>query len=249
MSHNRVEAVGDQYKAVVQKQGLRLEIEYRPGLSGVQGIEENERQFTVKLDSDRIGEADFEEYLSYYIRKIILPCLRLETGRLVLRRFEMDDAQAYFSFFSDKDDAYMDEGTIFTAMDEEYDKLMASYAKQTRYSILQKGTGHIIGTINLMDINDRAVETMEIGYAIAPGYKRRGYAYEALSALLNYLLHDLNLDMVIAGAFPDNIPSLRLIEKLGFQYEGLKHKAFWNHMRGAMDLKYYFLEKPLLDQT
>jgi len=72
-----------------------------------------------------------------------------------------------------------------------------------------------------------------------------------LSALLHYLLYDLNLDMVVAGIIPDNIPSIGLIEKLGFQYEGLKHKAFWNSMRGPVDLKYYYLEKPapLLDDS
>lgn len=130
-------------------------------------------------------------------------------------------------------------------MDENYDRLMDDYAEQTRYMLVLKETGRVIGTIHLFDENSRAVDTKEIGYCMVPAYRRRGYAYEALSALLNYLLYDLNLDLVVAGVIPDNIPSIGLIEKLGFQYEGLKRKALWNEMRGLVDLKYYYLEKPV----
>lgn len=237
------EVIDRKYRNIGKEQGIHIEISYQPGFPKTQEIEETAGGFTIKLNSDRIGESDYEEYLSYQVRKIILPRLRLETERLVVRPFVRNDAQAYLALFSDETDAYMDSGNIFTSMDDEYEQLMDDFSAQTRYTIVHKETGHVVGTIHLMDVNDRAVEAMEIGYSIAPAHKRRGYAYEALSTLLHYLLHDLNLDMVIAGAFPDNTPSLELIKKLGFQYEGLKHKAFWNHLRGLMDLQYYYLEK------
>lgn len=237
------ESIDEKYKTAAQKQGICIEIAYKPDFSKAQEIEENSGKFHIKLNSDRISETEYEEYLSYNVRKIILPRLHLETERLAIRPFERKDAQAYLAFFSDKADAYMDSGDIFTSMDAEYGHLMDSFLTQTRYTVMQNESGHIVGTIHLMDIHDRAVETMEIGYSISPAYKRRGYAYESLSALLHYLLYDLHLDMVIAGAFPDNTPSLGLIRKLGFQYEGLKHKAFWNTIRGPMDLAYYYLEK------
>lgn len=238
-----LEVIDHKYKNIAKEQGVHIEIAYQAGLSKTQEIEETNEGFTIKLSSDRISVADYEEYLSYHVRKIILPRLCLETERLVARPFERTDAQAYLALFSDEMDAYMDSGNIFTSMDEEYKQLMDDFSAQTRYTIVHRETGHVVGTIHLMDVSDRAVETMEIGYGIAPAYKRRRYAYEALSTLLHYLLYDLNLDMVIAGAFPDNTPSLGLIKKLGFQYEGLKHKAFWNNLRGSMDLQYYYLEK------
>lgn len=237
------EVIDSKYKTIAREQGMYIEIAYEADLPNTQEIEENGEGFTIKLSSDRIEASDYEEFLSYNVRKIILPRLRLETGRLVIRPFQRSDAQAYLAFFSDETDAYMDSGAIFTAMDSEYEQLMDDFSTQTRYTIVHRGTDQAVGTIHLMDVNDRAVETTEIGYSIAPAHKRRGYAYEALSALLHYLLYDLNLDLVIAGAFPDNAPSLALIEKLGFQYEGLRHKAIWNHLRGPMDLQYYYLEK------
>lgn len=237
------DVIDRKYQKIAKEQGVHIEIQYQAGLSKTQEIKETGDGFIIKLNSERISKSDYEEYLSYHIRKIILPRLRLETARLTIRPFARTDAQAYLAFFSDETDAYMDSGNVFTRMDEEYERLMDDFEAQTRYTIVHRETGHVVGTIHLMDVNDRAVETMEIGYSIAPAYKRRGYAYESLSALLHCLLHDLNLDMVIAGAYPDNTPSLELIKKLGFQYEGLKHKAHWNDLRGPMDLQCYYLEK------
>lgn len=237
------ENIDCKYKNAAKVQGVCIEIMYESEFPKAQEIEENSGGFTIKLNSNKINETDYEEYLSYNVRKIILPRLRLETERLVIRPFERNDAQAYLAFFSNEMDAYMDSGNIFTSMDEEYERIMDAFSTQTRYTIVHKETGRIVGTINLIDATDRAVETIEIGYCVSPAHKRCGYAYEFLSALLHYLLYDLNLDMIIAGAFPDNIPSLKLIKKLGFQYEGLKHKAYWNNLRGPMDLKYYYLEK------
>lgn len=237
------DVVDRKYKRIAKEQGTCVEIVYEPGLPKTQEIAETGNGFTIKLSADRISESDYEEYLSYNVRKILLPRLRLETERLMLRPFEQNDAQGYLALFQDETDAYMDSGIVFTDINEEYQQLMADFLSQMRYTIVQRETGCIVGTIHLMDVSDRAVETMEIGYSISPAHNRHGYAYEALSALLHHLLYDLNLDMAIAGAFPDNIPSLELIKKLGFQYEGLKHKAFWNHFRGPMDLQYYYLEK------
>ena len=76
------------------------------------------------------------------------------------------------------------------------------------------GTG--VGTINLMEVSDRAVECKEIGYVISPNYRRKGYAYEAISNLVKLLLDDLKLDMIIAGCFEDNVASKKMLEKLGF---------------------------------
>lgn len=237
------EAINSKYQSLAREQGAQLEIAYVPGLSKTQDIEKTGGCFLIKLNADTVSEADYEEYLSYQVRKVILPRLRLETERLILRRFNRSDAEDCFAFLSCKEDAYMDDGTFFTSMDGDFFHIMDSYAEQMRYMMVLKETGHAIGTIHLFDADLRAVDTKEIGYCVAPAYKRHGYAYEALSVLLRYLLYDLNLDLIVAGAIPDNIPSIRLLEKLGFQYEGLKHKALWNNMRGAVDLRYYYLEK------
>ena len=102
------------------------------------------------------------------------------------------------------------------------------------------GTG--VGTINLMEVSDRAVECKEIGYVISPNYRRKGYAYEAISNLVKLLLDDLKLDMIIAGCFEDNVASKKMLEKLGFIFEGRKRKALWDAIEGPKDLLYFYKE-------
>lgn len=171
--------------------------------------------------------------------------LTLTTERLILRRFQKNDAKDCFEFLSDKQTCYNDGGyEPFAEMNEDYFALMDKFANQPmRKMIVLKSTGKVIGTINLFEANDRAVETYEVGYVISPNYQRKGYAYEALSALCNCLLNELQINMLVAGAIENNLPSHKLLHKLGFQYEGRKIKSFYHPEQGAVDLLYYFKER------
>lgn len=81
------------------------------------------------------------------------------------------------------------------------------------------------------------------GNVVSPNYRRKGYAYEAVSNLVQLLLDDLKLDMIIAGCFEANIASKKMLEKLGFIFEGRKHKALWDAVEGPKDSLYYYKEK------
>ena len=64
----------------------------------------------------------------------------IETERLQLRQFRVEDAQDVFAIFSDEQTT-LDCGGYhaFDAMNEEYDRLMQKFAGQTRYSVVRKG--------------------------------------------------------------------------------------------------------------
>ena len=133
----------------------------------------------------------------------------------------------------------------FTEMDDEYQELMAQFAqRETQYMIVLKESGEVIGTVNLFADDSRAVDAMEVGYSIAHAHQRKGYAYEALSALLGLLQNDLYLEMVTAGILPENKASEKLLEKLGFHKEGLRHKAVWHaELDNPVDLVYYYRDR------
>ena len=121
---------------------------------------------------------------------------------------------------------------------------MSNFVEEdTRYVIVRKDTDEVIGMIHLMECNDRAVEVMEIGYTMNPSQRRCGYATEAVEAMLRYLLQELHLDMVIAGALEDNKISLKMIENLGFEFEGRKRKALYHSVNGPSDLLYFYIER------
>ena len=229
------------YIALCQSYDVDLHVVLSHGDSCKQKIEGT----TIILNVDMIPESELESYLAYNVRKVLLPPLVLTTDRLILRGFQETDPADCFEFLSDRSCCYNDGGyEPFHEMDAEYDALMDRFANQPmRKMIVLKNTGKVIGTINLMEVNDRAVETYEIGYVVSPIYQGKGYAFEAVSALCNCLLHELHLDMIIAGAIESNPPSHRLLGKLGFVYEGRKTKAFYHPEYGAIDLLYYVKER------
>ena len=209
-----------------------------------QTSEENGK-YTITLNTASISKEEYEGYAGYFVRKLLLPQLKLETERLLLRRYDPKDAEQCFAFLSNEQDAYMDCSKVFREMDAEYQELMDLFAqRESQYMITLKESGEVIGTVNVFADDTRAVDAMEIGYSIAHAHQRKGYAFEALSALLNLLQNDLCLDMVTAGILAENVASEKLLIKLGFHKEGLRHKAAWHEgLHKPVDLVYYYRDR------
>ena len=206
--------------------------------------EENGKH-SITLNATAISETEYQSYAGYFVRKLLLPQLKLETERLLLRRYDRKDTEQCFSFLSNEQDAYMDCSKAFREMDTEYQELMDLFTqRETQYMITLKESGEVIGTVNVFADDSRAVDTMEIGYSVAHVHQRKGYAFEALSALLNLLQNDLCLEMVTAGILAENVASEQLLKKLGFHKEGLRHKAVWHAgLNMPVDLTYYYRDR------
>lgn len=65
-----------------------------------------------------------------------------------------------------------------------------------------------------------------LGYTIARPYQRKGYAFEILSALIRRAREAFPALDLVALVEPENIPSIRLLEKLGFQQECWAEKIY-----------------------
>lgn len=95
------------------------------------------------------------------------------------------------------------------------------------FQILLKETGRVIGSAgfhNWFPEHRRA----EIGYVLdQEEHKNRGYMSEALSAILPFGFDQLQLCRIEACVEPSNIPSLRLLQRFGFQKEGLMRKHYF----------------------
>ncbi len=64
-------------------------------------------------------------------------------------------------------------------------------------------------------------DDVEIGFAFLPAFERLGLAYEAASAVLAYSADTIGLTRVVGIIKPDNVRSMRLLERLGMRDEGL----------------------------
>jgi ribosomal-protein-alanine N-acetyltransferase len=60
------------------------------------------------------------------------------------------------------------------------------------------------------------LEFHDIGFAFLPEYAKSGYAFEATSVILNYLVGERITEQLLATTVPDNTNSIRLLTKLGF---------------------------------
>ncbi len=76
-----------------------------------------------------------------------------------------------------------------------------------------------------------------IGYIMHPDHRGKGYATEAVKLLVDYLFRAKQIVRIQAECSPDNHPSVRVLEKAGFIYEGLRRKAVFiqgKYLDGAM---------------
>lgn len=170
---------------------------------------------------------------------------RLETKRLVLREIRETDAEGIFAYYSDRETCYLDGGyEPVKNMDEAFFDTVKKLAQdEKRYAVALRDSDRMVGTVHVMKAEGRVGKAKELGYVIAPGYRRKGYAYEALSAVIRSLFEEDLADMILLSAYTENLPSIRLIEKLGFTKEGILHRSFYYPPVGICDLASYYLER------
>ena len=85
------------------------------------------------------------------------------------------------------------------------------------WAVVEKRSGQIIGMCGL--IKRPNLEHADLGYAFLPEYFGRGFAFEACTASIAAASRDFGLPQLLAIVNPDNTPSRRLLEKLGFRLQ------------------------------
>lgn len=169
---------------------------------------------------------------------------RLETARLVLRRFTLDDAQAmYDNWASDP------EVTKFLTWpphaNPEVTKVVlegwaAGYEKDDFYQwaiVLEAEGDRPIGSISVVHLDDN-VGSCEIGYCIGRRWWHRGIMTEALGAVMDFLFTDVGIERVEARYDPNNLHSGGVMGNCGMTYEGTLRRAGRSN-QGICDLCVY----------
>jgi RimJ/RimL family protein N-acetyltransferase len=150
--------------------------------------------------------------------------LPIRTERLVLRRLGTGDVTALTSYRNDPDVARYQDWEVPYTRDLAHQLVdeMAGVAAPAPGAWMQ---------IAVADEDDRLVGDLAvgldpngqlalIGYTLAPAHQGKGYATEAAGALVDQLFERLGLHRVAATLDPANVPSARVLERLGFRYEG-----------------------------
>ena len=173
---------------------------------------------------------------------------RLETDRLILRRYEIDDASAMF-----KNWASDPEVTKFlmwqTHSSEDMSKniindWLKEYSDEKYYhwAIILKDNGdEPIGDIAVVHMNED-VSMMHIGYCIGRNWWHQGVTSEALKMVMDYLFDVVNVNRIESRHDPRNPYSGKVMQKCGMKYEGTLRSSDRNN-QGICDACYYALLK------
>jgi RimJ/RimL family protein N-acetyltransferase len=143
---------------------------------------------------------------------------RLRTTRLDLSVFTLDDADALHAVFADPRTHTIGSGA-FTDIAQTQRWIanriaVFETAGLAWYAVRVSGDEEIIGNCGML-VGRRTIEDPEIGYEITERARRNGYAIEAAHAVVNECAAS-GLNRIWAAVRPSNLPSLRIVEALGF---------------------------------
>lgn len=88
------------------------------------------------------------------------------------------------------------------------------------FHVFRSDTDTLIGAANLTHVERGAANAAKIGYWVARDHQNRGHAQTAVGALSAFAFAALNLHRLEAAVQPGNAPSVRVLEKSGYQLEG-----------------------------
>ena len=190
------------------------------------------------------------KYIMVSSSSVILPpasLTSLQTNRLILRPINMDHVDALHRIiYADPDVAQFYAGEVQTLEETRDILLHSTWLNQHcgdqgwgSWAVIRKEDTRLIGRVNL-GRPDRAYYTVledernspfvpldtEIGYAIGKAYWGRGYASEGAQAVIDYAFHTLHIPRIVTPADADNVPSHRLLKRLGFRMKRNVHSEY-----------------------
>lgn len=150
---------------------------------------------------------------------------RIESERLILRRFEDSDLTPFVAYRNDPEVARFQSWDSF---DERKGRDFIREMESSRpgvpgewfqFAVESKEAGTLIGDCALK-VDEHEPCTAEVGFTLAREHQGKGFAAEAVSRLLDYAFDVIGLHRVIAIADCRNTPSVALLERLGLRREG-----------------------------
>jgi RimJ/RimL family protein N-acetyltransferase len=147
----------------------------------------------------------------------------LEGKNVNLRVLEKEDL-ALFAEWVNNPDFYGDYDYLDQRTRAEIEKRFENYPPEDKKFVIQKKDGTRIGIIVAEQHSDYG-GFLEIGFNIVPNERGKGYCSEAAKIVVDYLFLSRSMVRIQARTDTRNLSSQRVLEKTGFQKEGLIRKG------------------------
>lgn len=173
---------------------------------------------------------------------------RLETDRLILRKFTTEDAAAMYKNWASDDEVtkYL---TWQTHANQEVtqsvlEDWVKNYSDESYYQwaiVFKENGNEPIGSISVVGMKEN-ISMVHIGYCIGKVWWHRGITSEALKTVMDFLFDVVEVNRIEARHDPRNPNSGKVMKKCGMKYEGTLRSADWNN-QGICDTCYYAMLK------
>ena len=156
--------------------------------------------------------------------------MKLVGQRIYLRPYKISDASELANLHTRNREFFQRVSPLLPEAfyTEEHQKMriervskMTDEGQAYAFGIFLKATNKLIGDISLTHIARGDVQSCCTGFTLDKEYNSKGYTTEALQLVVDFAFRELKLHRIEAGAMPDNIASIRVLEKVGFQKEGI----------------------------
>ena len=171
----------------------------------------------------------------------------LQTERLTIRPITMEDKNEIFEYRRDKATNKYQGWIPETIADVE--AFIGKLPQQInvpetwfQFAIVERATQKVVGDLGVHFIGPDNRQA-EIGCTLNKAFHKRGYATEAIRKVLDYLFNTLSKHRVTTSIDPENISSIRLVERIGFRKEAHFIESLWMKGQWVDDVIYALLEK------
>jgi aminoglycoside 6'-N-acetyltransferase len=164
----------------------------------------------------------------------------LRTSRLRLRRSEPRDAEQISAYRSDPEvHAHQgwertDPDHVRTEIQQMLQRAPGGSGGWVQFTVETLADDRLVGDVGLRAAEDEPGVVM-VGYTMAPAAQGKGYATEAVSALVEYAFGTLGADVARAYADAANVASVRVGEKVGLvvveRFDGQHEGETWHGVR------------------
>lgn len=176
--------------------------------------------------------------------------MQLKTGRLLIRSFQAEDINDVYAI-------YRDPAVCRFLLHEPWNEptKQAEFARKLTQNDLTAGPLSLACLLGETVIGDISIwrtgmpDSVEIGYVFHPGYSGRGYATEALRAVIGHLFYEQKIHRIQANMDARNTASARLCQSLGMRREAHFLQDYWNKGEWTDSYVYGMLASDLPDAT
>ena len=178
----------------------------------------------------------------------------IETERLLLRRFVMSDANEIFREYASYENVtkYLtwDEHKSISETKTFLMSRLSDYERSDNYvwAIELKNEGILIGSVSAYIIDEMS-KVAGVGYCLGERFWNCGYTTEALRAVIDYMIYDININRIEAYHSVNNPASGRVMQKAGMIQEGFARQKYITGSGEYQDCDLYGLIKEDYEKT